>query len=213
MATAQHGGGGHAGGQGGGQGGAHGVSGGGGHGVSGGGGARGGYGGQYGPQRPGYGVRGGYGGRYYGGGHGYGGWALGYGLFFASLPLYYNTLWWDDQPFYYANDNYYQWDVSAGEYETVQPPPNAPAQMQQGQPADSAPGAPAMGTSDIFIYPNKAQSNEQQAKDKYECHRWAASQSGFDPTAGPPTGGATSRSADYRRAQVACLQGRDYSVK
>ena len=203
-AMAQHNGGGHGGGMGGG----HGSAGGGHGGVERGGGYGGGH---YGPQRPGYGGRG-YGGRYYGGGYGYGGWALGYGLFFATLPFYYTTLWWDDEPFYYANDNYYQWDVASGEYETVRPPPGAAEQMQQAQ-GDSAPGSPPMATSGILIYPNKAQSTEQQAKDKYECHRWAASQSGFDPTAGSPSGGAASQRADYRRAQIACLQGRDYSVK
>lgn len=169
----------------------------------------GGYGGHYGPQRAGYGGRGGYAGRYYGGGYG---WSLGYGLFFATLPFYYTTLWWDDEPFYYANDNYYQWDVAAGEYETVRPPPGAAEQPQQAPAGDAASVAVPVN-SDLFVYPNKAQSTDQQAKDKYECHRWAASQSGFDPTAGPPPGGGTSRRADYRRAQIACLQGRDYSVK
>jgi hypothetical protein len=39
-----------------------------------------------------------------------------------------------------------------------------------------------MASSDIFVYPNKAQSPEQQSKDRYECHVWAAGQSGFDPS-------------------------------
>lgn len=34
-----------------------------------------------------------------------------------------------------------------------------------------------------YIYPSKGQSQEQQDRDKYECHIWAVQQSGFDPTA------------------------------
>ena len=32
-----------------------------------------------------------------------------------------------------------------------------------------------------FLYPKKGQSQEQQDKDKYECHTWAVAQTGFDP--------------------------------
>ena len=47
--------------------------------------------------------------------------------------------------------------------------------------------------NDIFIYPSKGQSQDQQDKDRYECHRWAVQQTGFDPskpqaaTSGPAT--------------------------
>lgn len=34
----------------------------------------------------------------------------------------------------------------------------------------------------LMIYPMKGQSNEQLAKDRYECHLWAVQQSGFDPS-------------------------------
>lgn len=33
-----------------------------------------------------------------------------------------------------------------------------------------------------FVYPAKGQSPDQQKKDEFECHQWAAQQSGFDPT-------------------------------
>jgi hypothetical protein len=39
--------------------------------------------------------------------------------------------------------------------------------------------------SDLFIYPTKGQSKQQQDKDKYECYGWAKQQTGFDPTAEP----------------------------
>ncbi|MFT5350392.1 MAG: hypothetical protein ACI909_003018 [Planctomycetota bacterium] len=40
-----------------------------------------------------------------------------------------------------------------------------------------------LASSDIYIYPNKGQSPQQQSQDRYECHVWAAGQSGFDPSA------------------------------
>jgi outer membrane lipoprotein SlyB len=35
----------------------------------------------------------------------------------------------------------------------------------------------------IFFYPNKGQSPEQQDRDRYECYLWAKGQTGFDPSA------------------------------
>lgn len=34
---------------------------------------------------------------------------------------------------------------------------------------------------EMFIYPQKGQSQEQMEKDKYECYIWAKKQTGFDP--------------------------------
>jgi hypothetical protein len=34
--------------------------------------------------------------------------------------------------------------------------------------------------SSLYVYPSKGQSQAQQDRDKYECHSWAVSQSGFD---------------------------------
>jgi hypothetical protein len=209
-AIAQHGGGG--GGHGGG-GGGHGF-GGGGHATGAhafGGGYRGGYGGYhggyggYGGWRGGYGWHGGYGwrGGYYGGwgccGWGYG-WGLGLGLYFATLPLYYDTYYWDGIPYYYANNTYYLYDPNVKQYETVAPPAGLQAQA----------GGPTGGT-ELMAYPKNGQTTDQQARDKFECHQWAATQSGFDPTAGsaaPPE-----KRNDYMRAQAACLEGRGYSVQ
>jgi len=35
---------------------------------------------------------------------------------------------------------------------------------------------------DVFAYPAKGQSQTQQDRDRYECHSWAANQTGFDPS-------------------------------
>ena len=187
-AFAQHGGGSHGGGYGGGS-----------HGGGGYGGSHGGYG-----YHGGYGWRGGYGWGGYGwrGGYGwYGPWGwggLGLGLYFATLPLYYSTYWWDGIPYYYADNTYYRWNGVVSQYETVTPP--AGLQNQAGAP------------SELIAYPKNGQSQEQLGKDKFECHRWAADQTGFDPTLGAGGPGSGARS-DYFRAQAACLEGRGYSVK
>lgn len=34
---------------------------------------------------------------------------------------------------------------------------------------------------DIYAYPNKGQSQEQQQKDQFECYNWSKQQTGFDP--------------------------------
>jgi hypothetical protein len=197
-AFAQHGGGGggHAGGGGRAGGGAHAVAGG----------HYGGYrGGGYGGYRGGYGYggwRGGY------GGWGWGGWGwggLGLGLYFASLPFYYDTYYWGGVPYYYADNTYYIYDPNQKQYETVAPP-----QGVQDE-ASAANGGTAGAPPDIIAYPKNGQSADQQAKDKFECHQWAAGQTGFDPTQGSSAAPANKRN-DYMRAQAACLEGRGYSV-
>lgn len=38
-------------------------------------------------------------------------------------------------------------------------------------------------TTKLFAYPARGQTQEQQSRDNYDCHTWAAGQSGFDPSA------------------------------
>jgi hypothetical protein len=183
-----HGGGGHAGG-------AHGGGGGHGEGYGGGRGGRGGYG----ERRGGYGY-----GRFgYYEGFGF----LGYGLFLDALPLYYSMYWWGGSPYYYANDNFYQWNGSVGQYETVRPPQNLASQVATSQSLENVV---------LFAYPKNGQTSEQQATDRVECQRWAMDQSGVDssPAGGTvPAAGASARRRDYLRAESACLEGRGYSVQ
>jgi len=175
------------------------------HGGYAGGGFHGGYAGGY-RGGYGYGYRGGYyGGRYWGPGWGYG---LGLGLFVGALPWYYSTYWWDGVPYYYADNTYYVYNDSAGQYETVAPPSGLQA---QAPPADGSQAAPAQMASagpasagQIFMYPKSGQTAEQQAKDRAACDAWATQQTGAT---------AASRSPDYYRANEACLDARGYSVK
>jgi hypothetical protein len=127
-------------------------------------------------------------------------------VFVPILPPYFTTVWFQGVPYYYANDTYYRWDDVENEYEVVAPPDGI----------DTA-GTPEPPASDqLFIYPKSGQSPQQQDTDRFECHRWAVSNSGFDPTltgGGVPLEQAVEKRNAYLRANVACLEGRGYSVK
>jgi len=90
-----------------------------------------------------------------------------------------------------------------------------PPVVIQEQPPVYVQPAPS-STERIFVYPRQGQSEELQAKDRYECHSWAVSQTHYDPT--QPTSGMSEAQlnqmrADYQRAQGACLDGRGYTMK
>jgi len=126
------------------------------------------------------------------------------GLFVPLLPPFYTTVWAGGFPYYYANDSYYVWRDSEQQYEVVEPPDEKAATME----------APA--NDDIFVYPKNGQSEEAQARDKYECHKWAQNETGFDPTqpgGGVPPEQVNTKRADYHRAMGACLEGRGYTVR
>lgn len=40
---------------------------------------------------------------------------------------------------------------------------------------------------ELFAYPNKGQSQDQQERDRFDCYNWAKQQSGFDPMVAPTT--------------------------
>jgi len=127
-----------------------------------------------------------------------------FGIGIDLLPPFYTTVWFGGVPYYYADGTYYLWHPEQRQYVVSEPPAAADAAATQ---------APA--GNDLYAYPKNGQNDQQQATDRYECHGWAASQSGFDPT--QPLGGVSSadadtKRADYARAQRACLEGRGYSV-
>ena len=148
------------------------------------------------------------------------------GVVVPVLPPAYATVWVGNAPYYYANDTYYV--QSPGGYTVVapppsnviveQPPPNVVVQPvpQAVQPAPAPvqqlpPATVAQGPDNVFIYPKNGQGEQQQATDRYECHRWAVSQTGFDPTLS--AGASPQKHTDYQRALGACLEGRGYTVK
>jgi len=192
-----------------------------GHSVSGG--YRGGWGGYHG----GWGGYHGYStGAYWGGGYWHGGYwprayyGLGFAWFLPVLPLAYATYWYGGIPYYYANDAYYTWNPDYNGYVATDPPPVAdPSGAGAAAPDASGGGAPMAGagapgagappagapdpaqSGQIFMYPKNGQSEEQQRTDKLECEKWASDQVGLG-----------SNGPDYRRAMVACVEGRGYSA-
>jgi len=127
------------------------------------------------------------------------------GLFVPILPEFATLVVLGGTRYYYANETYYLFDPELNQYEVVAAPVASSAPAPVYPPAASAPMA-----QDMFVYPRNGQSAEQANKDRYECHSWAVSQTGYDPTV---AGNSTGRRADYQRAQTACLEGRGYTVR
>jgi hypothetical protein len=122
-----------------------------------------------------------------------------YGAVIADRPAFFTLLTIGAVAYWYANGVYYR--EHSGGYEVVPPPVESASTV-----------APAKN----YVYPRQAQSAQQQAADEYECHRWAVSQTGFDPS-GTATGQSAASSPaqrdNYQRATNACLEGRGYTVR
>ena len=117
-------------------------------------------------------------------------WAVIGGAAVLAAPYYYS-------PYYYASP---------------------PVVIQEQPPVyfQPAPSVTPPSTERIFVYPRQGQSEELQAKDRYECHSWAVRQTHYDPTqpvSGAPEAQLNQMRADYQRAMGACLGGRGYTMK
>ena len=151
---------------------------------------------------------------YYGGGV----WYRPYGPYFtviappigigvSFLPNFYTTVWFGGVPYYYANSVYYVRRADGPGYVVTEPP---------GEVADRSEPPAAAASEDFFMYPREGQNADVQARDRYECHSWAVSQTGFDPS---QSGGGVSasenaaRRSEYLRAIGACLDARGYTVR
>lgn len=124
-----------------------------------------------------------------------------YGLFVGYLPSYYSSFYFGDTRYFYADDTYYTYEPARRGY-VVARSPYATEQDDQ-ESSDSL-------DDDLFIYPARGQSEQQQADDRYECHSWAAKETRYDPV---DSDFDADKRADYQRAMTACLTGRGYSVK
>ncbi|HTQ25910.1 MAG TPA: glycine zipper family protein [Candidatus Binataceae bacterium] len=69
------------------------------------------------------------------------------------------------------------------------------------------PSAAAAQSGQMYIYPQKGQSPEQQEKDRYSCHTWAVQQTGFDPSRAYPSNPNTLDPQPYRPSQPHVLKG------
>ena len=70
----------------------------------------------------------------------------------------------------------------AGCIEAPPPRPTAPPPHTQPLPPPQTQAAPAPN-SDVYAYPLRGQTPQQQDRDHYECSTWATQQTGFDPSA------------------------------
>jgi hypothetical protein len=110
--------------------------------------------------------------------------------------------------YFVLNDVWYQ--QVGPEYVVVAPPTGVTVT------AEPPPAATVSASEDFFMYPRNGQTEQQQSQDRYDCHHWAAQQTGYDPTL--PLGGvaeniSAKKHADYQRAMSACLDGRGYTVR
>lgn len=119
-----------------------------------------------------------------------------------TLPLGYVSFAIGPRSYFYVNSTYYLWEPQTREYVVVEEPQGASERLGAAQ-------APSNSVS-LFVYPNQGQDPELTSRDRYECHLWAADQSGYDPTYSGQDAGLA---GDYRRAMTACLEGRGYTVR
>ena len=122
------------------------------------------------------------------------------GAFVRTLPLGFIAFSIGLSTYYHVNDTFYSWDEDRAGYRVVEKPAKAEESIQQAT------------QGRLVIYPNDGQDDEQQAKDRYECHRWASNESGIDPSL--EENEFDERDEDiYRRSIAACLEGRQYAVR
>jgi hypothetical protein len=93
----------------------------------------------------------------------------------------------------------------------------APAVAAVPAASPAGPGSPETQKGPkVFLYPRNGQTSDQQARDRYDCYRFAVAQSGFDPMR---ASGAASQApagemqSDYERAQGACFEARGYASR
>lgn len=141
---------------------------------------------------------------YYHGGHWYRPYGSSYmtvtvpiGFFVGTLPGSYTSVWMGGTRYYYSDYQYYVYEPARRGYVVVQSP--------YGEEEEDA-----WLEDDLYVYPAQGQSEQQQADDRYECHRWAVDETGYDPV--DDEYDAALRE-DYLRALTACLTGRGYTVR
>lgn len=129
-----------------------------------------------------------------------------YGIRTRALPDYATRMWIGGAMFFLAAGTYYQYMDDSQDYVVVNPPQGVP--VSQPQPVEQQGQAPGI---DVAFYPVNGQSPSQMEQDRYDCQRYAAQQSGFDPAT------ATYAPADsvaylYRQNMGNCLVSRGYQV-
>jgi hypothetical protein len=122
-----------------------------------------------------------------------------FGLFVGTLPGLYTSFWYGGTRYYYADSTYYTYEPDRRGYVVT----HSPYGDDEEYSSDTQSG------DDLYIYPARGQSEQQQADDRYQCHRWAAQESHYDPLDDDYN---SDLRKDYQRAMTACLTGRGYTV-
>jgi hypothetical protein len=124
-----------------------------------------------------------------------------FGLFVTTLPGAYTSFWFGSTRYYYSDYHYYTYEPMRRGYVVARSPYGDDYDYESGD---------ALPEDDLYIYPAQGQSKQQQADDRYDCHRWAVSETDYDPI--DDEYDADLRK-DYLRAITACLTGRGYTVR
>jgi hypothetical protein len=124
-----------------------------------------------------------------------------YGLFVSTLPGYSSSFYFGNSRYYYYDDTYYTYEPVRRGYVVTRSPYNDDEDEDYYDDALD---------EDMYVYPSRGQSEQQQADDRYECHRWAVSETDYDPIDDDYD---REQRAEYVRAMTACLTGRGYSVR
>ena len=124
------------------------------------------------------------------------------GVVVPVLPPHTTTVWVGTVAHYYAGGVYYVWRAPQQVYAVAPTPPLSDVTTDRADLPDL-----------LSIQATRGQSDARLADDRYQCHRWAFDQSGFDPA--EPGGGVApaeyrQRRAHYRQALSGCLEIRGY---
>jgi hypothetical protein len=128
------------------------------------------------------------------------------GVRVSVLPAFAETLWMGGTTYYFAAGSYYRTDPGGG-FVTVADPTVAAVPS-----TSAAPAGGGYDAYDVTAYPLQGQPPERYAQDRYDCRRYAAGSSGFDPER-PGTVADPYLSQRFRQALAACLAGRGYRVE
>lgn len=65
----------------------------------------------------------------------------------------------------------------------------------------------AQGSQQLYIYPLRKQTKAQEDRDRYDCHRWAIQQSGYDPSRTHPNNPSYLDPKPYQPSRPHVLRG------
>ncbi len=93
---------------------------------------------------------------------------------------------------------------------------SAPVGVSTPGSASSTLSSAAPRSVKVVALPKNGQSPDVQARDHYECYKFAVAHSGFDPmhvNGAAATTQVAGQQSEYERAQATCFEGRGYSIQ